>query len=682
VASGSGLAGYQFEDCRLDLERGCLVRHDTEYQLRYQTFQVLLYFAQHPGVLVTKEELIAAVWKQSYVSSNALVQCIAELRRILDDDSRIPHFIKTVPRHGYRFLPCVVPCERVSAPVPEAVVAYPDASLGPALDAQGLDMESPPLDIAKPPRWRHTGWISTVCVFTLVLAGGGLAWRHSSSGRGLAIAAVQRQKIETTAPVPNRATQANPDESSQETPEELKTNDPEALLYYSLGVEKAHAFQNTEAIGLLKKAVARDPHFAMAYARIGYAYAVSDFVPEQGRPYLGKASEMATHLPEKNKLYIQAWSAVANADYVRAAAIFNQIIRSYPDENEAYYQLARLLEGQERSSEAISVLKRGLENQPSDSDLYNALGLSLLNLNQAGKAIDAEQHYVALSPQDPNSHDSLGMVYQRAGKYAAAISEYDSALALDPEFEPSIVHLGDVAFEQGRYREAVRQYQRYIQVVHSNDARAIGYGDIATVYRALGDHVAAEKAAANELKNNPNAVWNSLLLASDENEAHTMARFEQILLAHSPNHERGIPPDLRTQLYNRAYLDLMRGDLQLAIAQFKAALQHHPPSSAIDLHEDCLANAYLQAGMYDEAVVEYQRILRLNPNYPLAQYHLGEAYARMGDQTRAHAMFAQFLQTWKSADQDLPEVAAAKTFLVASSPTTSAAADPPLPTTP
>jgi len=672
VASGNGLAGYQFEDCRLDLERGCLVRYDTEYQLRHQTFQVLLYFAQHPSVLVTKDELIAAVWKQSYVSSNALVQCIAELRRILDDDSRITRFIKTVPRHGYRFLPCVVPCERVAAPIPEAVVAHPDASFGPA----SVDAHS--LDIAKPPRWRHTGWISTVCVFTLVLAGGGLAWKHSSSGRGSAPAIVRRQKTETTVPVTNKVTQADRKEDSQETPEELKTNDPEALLYYSLGVEKAHAFQNTEAIGLLKKAVARDPHFAMAYARIGYAYAVSDFVPERGRPYLGKASEMATHLPEKNKLYIQAWSAVANAEYVRAAAIFNQIIRSYPDENEAYYQLARLLEGQERSSEAISVLKRGLENQPSDIDLYNALGMSLLNLNQFGKAIDAEQHYVALSPQDPNSHDSLGMAYQRAGNSAMAISEYDSALALDPEFEPSIVHLGDVAFEQGRYREAVREYQRYIQVVHSNDARAIGYGDIATVYRALGDHVAAEKAAANELKNDPDAVWNSLLLASDENEVHTMSHFEQILLAHSPNHERGIPPDLRTQLYNRAYLDLMRGDVQLAIAQFKAALQHHPPSSAIDLHEDCLADAYLQAGMYNEAVVEYQRILRLNPNYPLAQYHLGEVYERMGDQTGAQAMFAQFLQTWKAADQDLPEVAAAKTFLVASSPGTSATADPPL----
>jgi DNA-binding winged helix-turn-helix (wHTH) protein len=105
VPTGTSFAGYQFEDCRLDLDRGCLVLHDTEHRLRYQTFQVLLYFAQHPGTLVTKEDLIAAVWKQSFVSSNALVQCIAELRRILDDDPRSPRFIKTLPRVGYLFLP-------------------------------------------------------------------------------------------------------------------------------------------------------------------------------------------------------------------------------------------------------------------------------------------------------------------------------------------------------------------------------------------------------------------------------------------------------------------------------------------------------------------------------------------------------------------------------------------------
>jgi tetratricopeptide (TPR) repeat protein len=92
-----------------------------------------------------------------------------------------------------------------------------------------------------------------------------------------------------------------------------------------------------------------------------------------------------------------------------------------------------------------------------------------------------------------------------------------------------------------------------------------------------------------------------------------------------------------------------------------------PPSSTIDLHEDCLANAYLQSGMLNEAAAEYHRILQINPNYPLAQFNLGETYSRMGDQTKAKLAFTQFLHLWQSADPDLPEVIKAKAALASAS---------------
>jgi DNA-binding winged helix-turn-helix (wHTH) protein/Flp pilus assembly protein TadD/TolB-like protein len=801
VLSDACLAGYKFDNWRLDLDRGSLVCNEEDHQLRYQTFQVLLYFLQHPGVLITKDELTEAIWKDAYVSDNALVQCIAEIRRALEDDPKNPRFIKTIPKIGYRFLPAVIPCEKYSTPslaLEEIVEPSEDAEQNtvPAITlADRFEDQAPTSLLASnsfyiegstPIRFRNTLWIASLCVFLLVAAEVGIHWnsfgpRHviatfvtqdrdnrpivavasfknsthqpnldhlgdelanmlafdlASSGHLnvlnnrqvthlLANAGLSQTPDSATVAQIGRATHASdvvlgtlalenwklhlkteirdgadghlisiddldlPDASEQATQantlsqrilyhlgvkkqlqptlSELGTSNAEAYRYYSLGVEKAHSFQNAEAIDLLKKAVALDPKFAMAYARIGYTYAVADFVPQKGLPYLGRATQLSTGLPEKERLYIEAWCAVAKANYVRATQLFNHIVESYPEEAEAYYQLGRLLEGQEKSAEAVVVLKRGLEYHSDDNRLYNALGMSLMDLNQYGAALDAEQHYVALSPQDPNAHDSLGMSYQRAGNYDAAVSEYDIALSLNPEFEPSIVHLGDVAFEQGRYHEAVREYERYVQIAHSSDARAIGYGDIATVYRALGERSAAEKATENEMKNSPDAVWNALLLASDEKDAPKTARFEEILLQHLPNHERGLPPDLRTQLFYRAYLDLKRADLQLAIAEFKTALQHLPPSSAIDLHEDCLANAYLQSGMLNEAAAEYRRILQINPNYPLAEYYLGETYSRMGDQPKAKLAFAQFLHSWKEADQDLPEVVRAKIALATSS---------------
>ena len=91
--------------------------------------------------------------------------------------------------------------------------------------------------------------------------------------------------------------------------------------------------------------------------------------------------------------------------------------------------------------------------------------------------------------------------------------------------------------------------------------------------------------------------------------------------------------------------------------------------------EDCLANAYLQLGKLNEAIAEYRRILRINRNDARARYHLGVALERTGDAGAAKAEFDRFLDIWKDADPDVPEVSGAKRHL-ASLPATSASAAP------
>ena len=83
----------------------------------------------------------------------------------------------------------------------------------------------------------------------------------------------------------------------------------------------------------------------------------------------------------------------------------------------------------------------------------------------------------------------------------------------------------------------------------------------------------------------------------------------------------------------------------------------------IDPLEDCLANAYLELGRFDEAIAEYERILRLNPNYPLVHYRLAQVYERKGLRDQGRAEYERFLQTWRDADADIPEVVRARKFL-------------------
>src|SRR5262249_18015139 len=92
---------HSFGDFTLDLRRACLLRGGQEVKLRPKPFEVLKYLVENPGRVVTKAELLQAVWPDSFVTDDSLVQCLRDVRRALGDDQQ--RYIKTVPRRGYIF---------------------------------------------------------------------------------------------------------------------------------------------------------------------------------------------------------------------------------------------------------------------------------------------------------------------------------------------------------------------------------------------------------------------------------------------------------------------------------------------------------------------------------------------------------------------------------------------------
>ena len=80
------------------------MRDDTPIPLRPKTYAVLRYLAERPGALVTKRELLDAVWGGAAVSEDVVRLSAGEARAALGDDRTAPRFIETVPRRGYRFI--------------------------------------------------------------------------------------------------------------------------------------------------------------------------------------------------------------------------------------------------------------------------------------------------------------------------------------------------------------------------------------------------------------------------------------------------------------------------------------------------------------------------------------------------------------------------------------------------
>src|SRR5438132_11109376 len=123
----------EFGPFRLDIVNQCLWRGDGLAEERIllapKAFAVLRYLVEHPGRLVTHDELFEALWPKTYVQPEVLKSHIAVIRAVLGDDARKPIFIETLSRRGYRFI----------SPVTEGAAASGAAASRPAKVLVGRD---------------------------------------------------------------------------------------------------------------------------------------------------------------------------------------------------------------------------------------------------------------------------------------------------------------------------------------------------------------------------------------------------------------------------------------------------------------------------------------------------------------------------------------------------------------
>ena len=97
-------AAIAFGPFQLDKRAGQLMRGSESVALRPKTWSVLLHLVERAGALVTRDELLDAIWGDVAVTPSVLTKSIGELRAALQDSVTAPRLIETVPRRGFRFI--------------------------------------------------------------------------------------------------------------------------------------------------------------------------------------------------------------------------------------------------------------------------------------------------------------------------------------------------------------------------------------------------------------------------------------------------------------------------------------------------------------------------------------------------------------------------------------------------
>ncbi len=95
---------YRFSEFILSPRRRILVRDGRELPLIPRYFDLLVFLVERRSEAVHRREIFERIWSDVIVSDSALSQAVRTIRRVLGDDSREPRFVRTVSRHGYRFV--------------------------------------------------------------------------------------------------------------------------------------------------------------------------------------------------------------------------------------------------------------------------------------------------------------------------------------------------------------------------------------------------------------------------------------------------------------------------------------------------------------------------------------------------------------------------------------------------
>ena len=95
---------FEFDDVRVEPSKFKIWKAGAELALEPKTFQVLLFLLENRGRLIEKNELLDAVWQDTFVTENAMTREIAKLRKVLGDGAKDAKYIQTVHTRGYRFI--------------------------------------------------------------------------------------------------------------------------------------------------------------------------------------------------------------------------------------------------------------------------------------------------------------------------------------------------------------------------------------------------------------------------------------------------------------------------------------------------------------------------------------------------------------------------------------------------
>ena len=256
---------------------------------------------------------------------------------------------------------------------------------------------------------------------------------------------------------------------------DLTTSSMEAYTYYLKAREADDNFFWQEGREFAEKAVAIDPTFAIAYSLLSHEAALLLDHPARDEA-IEKAKAFSAKASERERLFIEArYAAIIEKDSLKRLRILEELVKKYPDDKQAHYELGQYYHATDSFREAAAEYERSAAIDPRYAPAYNMLGYSYSAMGDFAKAARAFERQAELNPGLPNPVDSIAEMNLFMGNLDEAVAKYKSALAMKPDFYNSCPGLAYTYALEEDYGEVERWLEEMVKRTPVPQAKMEGF---------------------------------------------------------------------------------------------------------------------------------------------------------------------------------------------------------------
>jgi TolB-like protein/DNA-binding winged helix-turn-helix (wHTH) protein/Tfp pilus assembly protein PilF len=490
-----------------DLHTRELRKQGMQIKLQEQPFQVLEFLLEHPGEIVTREQLRQKLWPaDTFVDvDNSVNAAINRLREALGDSAESPRFVETLPRRGYRF---VAPVTEVKDPGRDSAAENANVAVPPQAEFRTVGNVS---------RRRSVVKLSVAVVLAVFLVAASV-WTWTKWRARVSLRDSPHITSLVVLPLTNLSGDPSQDYFADGMTDELTTDlarisslsvisETSAMRYRGAHPSLRQIAQELGVDAVVEGSVVRsgdqvritaqlidaknDRHlWAESYARpagdvLGLQRDVARAIASQVHLNLTPAEArrleaLPTRDPEAYDAYLRARYHLEGArrpevDPQPAIAEAEQAVALDPDFAEAYVTLAEgcfwkifaWAGGKEYDEKAFVALGKALALDPNLAEAYATRGslyYTRFHRFDITNAVADYRRAISLNPNLAEAHHNLGSELTHIGLHDRAVEEFRTTLRLDPQNDGAKYRMGRALWQSQRFAEAFQNYDRYNMV--------------------------------------------------------------------------------------------------------------------------------------------------------------------------------------------------------------------------